>query len=118
MQDEERRKFLHLKEQSIKAVLLIKGIKLWWANVSCKFKGYCLILGARQSKVVGLQIASNWGSKGLQPGWQADLVMTVSCAKARVQQFEEGTCTNKGDMFETLFRNKKIIDLCEPVIAG
>jgi len=27
-QDEERRKFLHLKEQSVKAVLLIKGIKL------------------------------------------------------------------------------------------
>ena len=28
MQDEERKKFLHLKEQSIKSVLLIKGIKL------------------------------------------------------------------------------------------
>jgi uncharacterized protein (DUF1330 family) len=27
-QDEERRKFLHLKEQSVKTVLLIKGIKL------------------------------------------------------------------------------------------
>ncbi len=27
-QDEERKKFLHLKEQSIKEVLLIKGIKL------------------------------------------------------------------------------------------
>ena len=27
-QDEERRKFLHLKEQSVKSVLLIKGIKL------------------------------------------------------------------------------------------
>ena len=27
-QDEERKKFLHLKEQSIKSVLLIKGIKL------------------------------------------------------------------------------------------
>jgi len=27
-QDEERRKFLHLKEQSIKAVLLIKGTKI------------------------------------------------------------------------------------------
>jgi uncharacterized protein (DUF1330 family) len=27
-QDEERRKFLHLKEQSVKAVLLIKGTKL------------------------------------------------------------------------------------------
>ena len=26
--DEERRKFLHLKEQSVKTVLLIKGIKL------------------------------------------------------------------------------------------
>jgi len=28
MQDEERKKFLHLKEKSIKSVLLIKGIKL------------------------------------------------------------------------------------------
>jgi hypothetical protein len=28
MQDEERKKFLHLKEQSIKAVTLIKGTKL------------------------------------------------------------------------------------------
>ena len=28
MQDEERKKFLHLKEQSIKSVLLIKGTKL------------------------------------------------------------------------------------------
>ena len=28
MQDEERRKFLHLKEQSVKSVVLIKGIKL------------------------------------------------------------------------------------------
>ncbi|HEY2726462.1 MAG TPA: DUF1330 domain-containing protein [Parafilimonas sp.] len=28
MQDEERKKFLHLKEQSIKSVLLIKGVKL------------------------------------------------------------------------------------------
>ncbi len=28
MQDEERKKFLHLKERSIKSVLLIKGIKL------------------------------------------------------------------------------------------
>ncbi|MCW3093637.1 MAG: hypothetical protein JWP81_4706 [Ferruginibacter sp.] len=28
MQDEERKKFLYLKEQSIKSVLLIKGIKL------------------------------------------------------------------------------------------
>jgi len=28
MQDEERKKFLHLKEQSIKSVLLIKGAKL------------------------------------------------------------------------------------------
>lgn len=28
MQDEERKKFLHLKEESIKTVLLIKGIKL------------------------------------------------------------------------------------------
>ena len=28
MQDEERKKFLHLKEQSIKSVLLIKGLKL------------------------------------------------------------------------------------------
>jgi uncharacterized protein (DUF1330 family) len=27
-QDEERKKFLHLKEQSIKSVLMIKGIKL------------------------------------------------------------------------------------------
>ncbi len=27
-QDEERKKFLHLKEQSVKSVLLIKGIKL------------------------------------------------------------------------------------------
>ncbi len=27
-QDEERRKFLHLKEQSVKAVLLIKGTKI------------------------------------------------------------------------------------------
>ena len=27
-QDEERKKFLHLKDQSIKSVLLIKGIKL------------------------------------------------------------------------------------------
>ena len=27
MQDEERKRFLHLKEQSIKSVLLIKGIK-------------------------------------------------------------------------------------------
>lgn len=27
-QDEERRKFLHLKEQSVKSVLLIKGTKL------------------------------------------------------------------------------------------
>jgi hypothetical protein len=26
--DEERRKFLHLKEQSVKSVLLIKGLKL------------------------------------------------------------------------------------------
>lgn len=28
MKDEERKKFLHLKEQSIKSVLLIKGVKL------------------------------------------------------------------------------------------
>lgn len=28
MQDEERKQFLHLKEQSIKSVLLIKGVKL------------------------------------------------------------------------------------------
>ena len=28
MQDEERKKFLHLKEQSIKSVILIKGVKL------------------------------------------------------------------------------------------
>jgi uncharacterized protein (DUF1330 family) len=28
MQDEERKKLLHLKEQSIKSVLLIKGVKL------------------------------------------------------------------------------------------
>ena len=28
MQDEERKKFLHLKEQSIQAVVLIKGIKI------------------------------------------------------------------------------------------
>ena len=28
MQDEERKRFLHLKEQSIKSVLLIKGAKL------------------------------------------------------------------------------------------
>jgi uncharacterized protein (DUF1330 family) len=28
MQDDERKKFLHLKEQSIKAVVLIKGVKL------------------------------------------------------------------------------------------
>ena len=28
MQDEERKKFLHLKEQSIKSVVLIKGTKL------------------------------------------------------------------------------------------
>jgi uncharacterized protein (DUF1330 family) len=28
MQDEERKRFLHLKEQSIRSVLLIKGIKL------------------------------------------------------------------------------------------
>ncbi len=28
MQDEERKRFLHLKEQSIKSVLLIKGTKL------------------------------------------------------------------------------------------
>jgi uncharacterized protein (DUF1330 family) len=28
MQDEERKKFLHLKEQSIRSVLLVKGIKL------------------------------------------------------------------------------------------
>ena len=28
MQDEERKQFLHLKEQSIKAVLLIKGTKI------------------------------------------------------------------------------------------
>lgn len=28
MQDRERKRFLHLKEQSIKSVLLIKGIKL------------------------------------------------------------------------------------------
>ncbi len=27
-QDEERKKFLHLKEQSIKSVLLIKGVKI------------------------------------------------------------------------------------------
>jgi heme-degrading monooxygenase HmoA len=27
-QDEERKKFLHLKEQSIKSVLLIKGMEL------------------------------------------------------------------------------------------
>jgi uncharacterized protein (DUF1330 family) len=27
-QDEERKKFLHLKEQSVKSILLIKGIKL------------------------------------------------------------------------------------------
>jgi uncharacterized protein (DUF1330 family) len=27
-QDEERRKFLHLKDQSVKSVLLIKGVKL------------------------------------------------------------------------------------------
>ena len=29
MQDEERKRFLHLKEQSIKSVWLIKGMKLW-----------------------------------------------------------------------------------------
>ena len=28
MQDEERKKFLHLKDQSIKSVVLIKGVKL------------------------------------------------------------------------------------------
>jgi uncharacterized protein (DUF1330 family) len=28
MQDEERKRFLHLKEQSIKSILLIKGVKL------------------------------------------------------------------------------------------
>jgi len=28
MRDEERKKFLHLKEQSIKAVVLIKGVKI------------------------------------------------------------------------------------------
>jgi len=28
MQDEERKKFLHLKEQSIRSVILIKGVKL------------------------------------------------------------------------------------------
>jgi uncharacterized protein (DUF1330 family) len=28
MKDEERKKFLHLKEQSIKSVVLIKGVKL------------------------------------------------------------------------------------------
>jgi len=28
MRDEERKKFLHLKEQSIKAVMLIKGVKI------------------------------------------------------------------------------------------
>lgn len=28
MQDEERKRFLHLKEQSIKSVVLIKGVKL------------------------------------------------------------------------------------------
>ena len=28
MQDEERKKFLHLKEQSIKSVMLFKGVKL------------------------------------------------------------------------------------------
>ncbi len=28
MQDEERKKFLHLKEQSIKSILLIKGTKM------------------------------------------------------------------------------------------
>ena len=28
-QDEERKKFLHLKDQSVKSVLLIKGTKLW-----------------------------------------------------------------------------------------
>jgi len=28
MKDEERKKFLHLKEQSIKSVLLVKGVKL------------------------------------------------------------------------------------------
>ena len=28
MQDEERKKFLHLKEQSIKSVVLIKGVRL------------------------------------------------------------------------------------------
>ena len=28
MQDEERRKFLHLKEQSIRSVVLIKGVKI------------------------------------------------------------------------------------------
>ena len=28
MQDEERKRFLHLKEQSIKSVLLLKGVKL------------------------------------------------------------------------------------------
>jgi len=28
MQDEERKRFLHLKERSIKSVLLIKGVKL------------------------------------------------------------------------------------------
>ena len=28
MQDEDRKRFLHLKEQSIKSVLLLKGIKL------------------------------------------------------------------------------------------
>jgi uncharacterized protein (DUF1330 family) len=29
MEDEERKQFLHLKEQSIKSVLLIKGTRLW-----------------------------------------------------------------------------------------
>ena len=28
MQDEERKKFLHLKEQSIRSVILIKGVKI------------------------------------------------------------------------------------------
>ena len=32
MQDEERKKFLHLKEQSIKSVFLIKGTRLWQAS--------------------------------------------------------------------------------------
>ena len=34
MHDEDRKQFLHLKEQSIKSAILIKGEKLWqWSNL-------------------------------------------------------------------------------------